>query len=183
MYFGVAHLTHQNHVGILPQDAAQGTGEVECILTHFNLFNDGFPVRMQVLDGILDGDDVIVAGAVYQIYQRRQCGAFSAACGPGNEDKSLPRLGEAAQTLRQMQRFKRRNFLRQQPNASRKRASLKMKICSKTADAGAAEAQVGEPVALQFLALRRRHQWQEQIPRAFRAEWGTEGVRQRTADA
>ena len=69
-----------------------------------------------------------------------------------------------------MQGFERRNLFGQQPDAARDGPALEVNVRAETADALAAEAQIHGFVALQFLALRGRHQGQQQISRALGGE-------------
>ena len=148
---GIAHFTHQNHVGILPQNAAQRTGEIRRILADLDLLDDGLAVGMHILDGIFDGHHVIVTRAVDQIDQRGQRGAFPAAGRSRHQNQTLAGFRQTPQRRRQMQRFERRNLFRQQADAARDGAALEMNVGAETPDAFAAEAEVHGLVALQFL--------------------------------
>ena len=64
----VAHFTHQNHLGRLPQRGAQGQRERRCVAVQFALVHRGFLVIVQKFDGILDGENVN--------------GALGRSCGP-----------------------------------------------------------------------------------------------------
>ena len=180
---GIAHLAHQNDIGILPQDAAQRAGEVGRILADFDLLDDGFAVGMHVLDGIFDGHDVIVTRVVDQIDQRGERGAFPASGRSRDQNQTLAGFRKTPQSRRQVQRFERRNFFRQQADAARDGAALVVNVGAETPDAVAAEAEVDGLVAAEFLRLRGGHQRQQQIARSFGGERRTGGMRKRAADA
>jgi hypothetical protein len=56
----VTHLADQHHVRVLPQRGAQGVGEGVGVGVQLALVHHALLVGVQVLDGILDGDDVLV---------------------------------------------------------------------------------------------------------------------------
>ena len=58
--FEVAHFANENHVGILAQSGAQRGGEVCGVHLDFALIDEAALIAMQELDGVLDGDDVLV---------------------------------------------------------------------------------------------------------------------------
>ena len=66
---GVAHFAHQNHVGILPQNAAERTREIRRVLPHFDLLDDRLPVGMDKLNRVFDRHHMIVAVGVDQIHE------------------------------------------------------------------------------------------------------------------
>ena len=60
----VAHLPHQDDVGVLAQAGAQRGGERRRVGAHLDLLDEALAAGVLVLDGVLDGDDV----------RRRACG-------------------------------------------------------------------------------------------------------------
>ena len=60
----VPYLAHEDHVGVLAHGGAQRGGEVLRVEPDLTLVDDRLTVPMEDLDGILDGEDVALAGAV-----------------------------------------------------------------------------------------------------------------------
>jgi hypothetical protein len=54
----VAHLAHQNHVGIFTQGGAQAVGKAHGVAAHLALVDHAFLVLVQILNGVLQGDNV-----------------------------------------------------------------------------------------------------------------------------
>ncbi len=181
--FAIAHLAHQDDVGILAQNAAQRAGEIRSVGADLDLLDDGIAVGVHVLDRVLDGDDVIAAMGVDQVHQRGQRRALSAARGAGDQDQALSRLRQAAQDRRQVQRFERRDLFRKQPEAARDGPALIVNVGTEAADAFAAETQIRGSVALQILSLRRSHQREQQTPRFLGAQRRAAGGREDASDA
>jgi hypothetical protein len=75
--FVVAHFADQNHFRRLAQSCAQRGRKIFRVVTHFALVDSRILVRVQVLDGILNGDDVIMFGLVNDIDDRCQRGTFA----------------------------------------------------------------------------------------------------------
>ena len=56
----VAHFADQNHVGVLPQGAADGFGEARHVDAHFALIDRRFLVVVIKLDRVFNRDDVMI---------------------------------------------------------------------------------------------------------------------------
>jgi endonuclease/exonuclease/phosphatase (EEP) superfamily protein YafD len=56
--FQIAHLSHQDHVGVFAHRGPQGRGKRKGILTNFPLVDQAAAVTVNVLDGIFEGNDV-----------------------------------------------------------------------------------------------------------------------------
>ena len=80
--FTVAHLTHQDDFGRLPHRRAQGVPEAGRIAVQFPLMHGGALVVVQELDGIFNGDDVVIFLAIDAIEQDRQSGRLARSGGP-----------------------------------------------------------------------------------------------------
>ena len=87
--FEVAQLAEDDDVGGLPQDGAQGGMPGGGIGADFALFDDGFFVAVDELDGVFDGDDVGGAGLVDVFDDGGEGGGFSGAGGAGDEDQAV----------------------------------------------------------------------------------------------
>ena len=126
--FRVAHFTHQNDIGILPQNAAQRVNEIGRIAAHLYLFDDRLRVRVVIFNRIFNRDNVESAALVDQFDKRRQRGRLAASGGTGDQNQTLPALQQFPQCRRKMQRLERRNTRRKQANAGGHRASLEVQI-------------------------------------------------------
>ncbi len=171
----IAHFPDQNHIRILPQDAPQRSRKIGRIPAHLDLLDDGLPVRVQKFNRVFNGHHVIATMRIHQIHQRGQRRTFAAAGGSRHQNQSLPRFRQTVQQRRQVQRFQRRDTLRQQPETPGQCSPLIMDIGPKAADALPLEAQVHRPVALQFLRLRRSQQRQQQTARVLGFQCRTAG--------
>src|SRR5512132_2219113 len=66
----VAHLADEDHVGVLAQRGAKPFGERRRVLADLALVDDARAVVVQELDRVLDGEDVLVPGAVDVVEKR-----------------------------------------------------------------------------------------------------------------
>ena len=69
---GIAHLADHENVGRLPHRGPKSGGKVRCVDADLDLLDEPALVRVLVLDGIFDGDDVPGVAAVDGIDQRGQ---------------------------------------------------------------------------------------------------------------
>ena len=90
----VAHFTQQNNVGGLPQSAAQRIGIAVGVVAHFTLADDALLVGMQILDGVLDGDDVAFAGGGDAVDDTGKRSGFSASSRAGHQHQALLFVGK-----------------------------------------------------------------------------------------
>ena len=100
--FRIAHLSHQNHVRTLAQNASNRACKIGRIPAHFDLLDDGLPIRVQKLNRILNGDHMIVAIGVDQIEQGGQRRTFTASRGSRHQNQSLPSFRQPAKEWRQV---------------------------------------------------------------------------------
>src|ERR1017187_5094797 len=102
------------------------------------------------------------AAGIDDIDERCERGRLAAAGGSREQNQALAAFGELGERRRQVQRFKRRNLRRQEPDAGRQRAALVMHVDAEAADAVAEETEIERLDALQFVELgrfeQRRHQ-------------------------
>src|SRR6266581_9730635 len=86
--FEVAHFADQNHVGVLTQSGAQGSGEVRGVHFDFALVDEALLVAVQELDGVFDSDQVVGAVGVDAVDHGRQGGGLTGTGGSGDEDQA-----------------------------------------------------------------------------------------------
>ena len=71
----ISHLTHQNHVRVLPQCGAQGGGEAAGVFVQLALVHQAFVALVHEFDRVFDREDEFAAGVIDVIQQSRQgCG-------------------------------------------------------------------------------------------------------------
>ena len=80
----VPHLTHQNHVGVLPQDMLQRLGKGAGIAAQLPLGYGTLNRRVNVLNGVFNGDYVAAFIMVQMVNHGRLRGALAAAGRPGD---------------------------------------------------------------------------------------------------
>jgi hypothetical protein len=97
----IAKLTHQHDVGILAQRGAKRARERPGMHADLSLGDQALLALMHELDRILDREDVLSAGRVHQVDQRRERGRLAAAGRAGDEDESLGEVREALDLLAQ----------------------------------------------------------------------------------
>ena len=92
----VAHLADQHHVRVLAQHRAEGVGVGKGVGVELALVDHRRLVRVQVLDGVLDGDDVKGLLGVDLVDHGGEGGRLAAAGWTGDQDQSA---GFVAQRL------------------------------------------------------------------------------------
>ena len=92
----VAHFADEDDVGVFAQGCAQGGGEGARVAVDFALVDDALGRGVDEFDGVLDGDDVLVARAVDVVDHRREGGGLARASGAGDDDEALGEEAEAA---------------------------------------------------------------------------------------
>ena len=102
--FAVAHLADQNDFRRLPQGGAQGVSEAGRVAMQFALVNGGAFVVVQELDGIFDGDDVIVLLAIDAVEEHGQGGGLARSGRAGDEDDAIAKLGDIGEVRGQAER-------------------------------------------------------------------------------
>ena len=99
----VAHFAHQDDVRVLPECRPQRQGEGIRIRADLALVDDGFPVLVEELDGVLDGDHVAVPVGVDVVDHGCQRRGFTGTGGAGDQDQAFPFLADLLEDLRQVQ--------------------------------------------------------------------------------
>ena len=101
--FQVADFADQHDIRVLAQDVFQGLGEAGRIGAHFALVDERILMRVQIFDGVFDGDDVGVALGVHQVDHRGQGGGFTRTRGAGDEDQAARTARQVGHHFRQAQ--------------------------------------------------------------------------------
>ena len=108
----VAQFADEDHVRVFAQRRSQRRGEALGVAPHLSLSHQALAARMQELDGLFDGENVLPAAAVDVVHHRRQRGALAAAGGAGDQHQALAGVGDALEHLPHAQFFKARHPLR-----------------------------------------------------------------------
>ena len=99
----VAQLTHQDHVGILPQGTAQRLGEAGHVDADLALVDRRLLVGVIELDRVLDRDDVVIEVLVQVVDHAGQRGALARAGRPGDQKQTAGPLNQSHAGRRQAQ--------------------------------------------------------------------------------
>ena len=94
MVSGVAHLAHEDHVGVFTQCRTQGVGEAVGVLVQLALVDEGFFTLVDELDRVFDGEDVCGLGFVDVVDHRRQRGRFTGTCRAGYQHQAARVVGD-----------------------------------------------------------------------------------------
>ena len=150
----VAHLSDQDHVGILPEDPAERAPEGRRVDLDLALLDATQLVGVHVLDGILDRDDVLGRCLVDQIDHRRQRRRFAAAGWtrdqhqPPRPERQLRRMGGKTEFL------ERRNRARQHAQRERQVTALVIERTTKARESFDLEREVSVPRLFQLADSR-----------------------------
>ena len=90
----IPHLPQEDDIGGLTKGGAQGPHIAHRIPRHLALGDDAILVPVQIFDGVFDGDDMGVAGAVELIDHAGEGGGFTAASRAGDEHQAFCSLVE-----------------------------------------------------------------------------------------
>src|SRR5215211_4812404 len=97
----VAHLAHEYHVGVLPQDMLEGLGEALGILVDLALVYDALLVLVQELYRVLNAHDVLVPGLVDLVDHGGEGGRFAASRRARDQNEPTRLLGKFLYGFRQ----------------------------------------------------------------------------------
>jgi hypothetical protein len=132
----VAHLTDQDHVGVLAQDAAQRALEGHGVHADLALVDDRLLVEVQELQRVLDGHDVAPARAVDVVDHRGQGRGLARAGGAGEQHDPALLLGQRADDRRQRQLVDGLDRDGDGADDQRDRAALAEGVAAKAREAG-----------------------------------------------
>src|ERR1043165_5510554 len=107
----VAHLADEDDLRGLPQRGAQREREGLRVRADLALVHGRLEMLVHVLDGVLDGDDVIRVVAVDLVDERGQRGGLAGAGRPGDEDDAVLELADVVELVRQSELLQRRHAL------------------------------------------------------------------------
>ena len=110
--FQVAHLPDQDDVRILAERGAEGLGEAQRVLADLALADHALVVLVDVLDGILDGEDVVVPAAVHEADHGGQRRGLPGAGDAGDQDHAAPLHAQPLEHLGEIQVLEGRVALR-----------------------------------------------------------------------
>ncbi len=99
----VANLANQDHIGRRAHHAAQGAGVGLGVEPDLALVHDRAFVRVQELDRVLDGDDVVGGVLVAVVDHRRQAGGLARTGGAHHEHEAALEHDEIGEGLGQAQ--------------------------------------------------------------------------------
>ena len=154
----VAHLAHQEDVGVLAECRPQGTLEGGAVGPDLSLRDGGEAVLVDVLDGVLDGQDVHRTRLVDAVDDRGQGGRLSGAGRAGQEHKAPGQTGEPFGHGRQPELLEGRDVGRDHAEGKSGLTLLGKRAATKTGPVQPAEREVHVLILFEggFL-LRREH--------------------------
>ena len=120
----IRNFPQHDHVRALAQSGMQRPGKGAGIRAHLPLADDAASVGMQVFDGIFDGDDVAVPGAVDPVYHAGQGGGFAAACRAGDQHDARFQVAKFHHFFRNADLFWIRHAVTHHPQHRRQRTPL-----------------------------------------------------------
>ena len=106
-------------------------------------------VIVQKLDGVFDGDDVVIFFAIDGVQQHRQRGRFARSRRAGHQHNSIPQLRDVGQGLGQAQGSEIGDFGGNDAHHDRAASPLNENIDAKTRQAGQSKRNIAGPVLAQ----------------------------------
>ena len=97
--FQVPQLADQDNVRVFPQCGAQGFVEAQGVTMHFPLVQQALLGFVYEFDGVLDGEDVLIAAVVDVVDHRRQGGGLTGACWARNQHQTSWHRGDVLEHL------------------------------------------------------------------------------------
>src|SRR5215211_5127185 len=161
----VAHLAHEYHVGVLPEDVLEGLGEALGILIDLALVDDALLVFVQELNRVLHAHDVLVPSSIDLVDHGGEGGRFAASRRACNKDEPTRLLGKFLYGLWQPQLADTLYLAWDGTESRANSAPLEVDV---DPEAGAARQRVTEaelPLVLQSLALVVREEVIDQVAR------------------
>src|SRR5215208_3528586 len=149
----VAHLAHEYHVGVLPQDMLESLGEALGILVDLALVYDALLVFVQKLYGVLNAHDVLVPGLVYLVDHGGEGGRFAASRWACNKDEPTRLLGKFLYGLWQPELADALYLAGDGTESRANSASLEVDVDPEAGDPRQRVAEIELPLVLQSLAL------------------------------
>ena len=128
----VPHFPQQDHVRRLPQASPQGGQVIHRVDGNLPLADDAPLIPVEVLDGVLQGDDVGLPGAVDAVDDAGLGGGFAAAGGTGDQHHSGRDIRQIHDQGGDPDGLPVRNVEGYQPNDQSHRAALPVGIYPET---------------------------------------------------
>ena len=138
----IPHLADEDHVRVFPEDGPETVGIGAGVRADLPLVDDAAVGGVDVLDGVLQGDDVAGAGVVDAVQQRGQGGGFARARLAGDEDDAAAVGGEIGHHRGQGQLLQRGDMVGQQTDGGGDAALLAEQVDTGAGDAGEGTGQV-----------------------------------------
>ena len=138
----IAHLADQDDVRIFPQRRPQGVGETRRVAANLPLGDQTAARRVNELDGVFDGEDVLPPRGVDVIHERRQRGALARPRGARDQHQAVRRIGDAAKDRPHPQRRHVRHFERQRAERRARPAVVPIGVDAIAPDVRQLEAEV-----------------------------------------
>ena len=154
----VAHLADQDDIGILAEAAAQTAGEAHDVHADLPLADGALLVLVEVLDGVLDGDDVLPPEGVDVVDHGREAGRLAASRRPRHEDEASLVEGDLLQDLREEQLADGLDLEGDDAQGDGQRTPLVVDAAAEAPEPGQAVGQVDVEVLGQPLPLEIGHQ-------------------------
>ncbi len=152
----VAHLADEDHVGVLAKRGAESLGEARRVDADLALVDDAALVTVHELDGILDRQDVLGAGAVHLVDQRGERRRLPRAGRAGHEDEAARLLGERVERRREAELLERLDRLRDESEGRADGAALEVDVDAEAGQTRHAVREVELPLDLEILLLLAR---------------------------
>ena len=165
----VAHLADEDHVGVLAQRGAQAVGERRRVLADLALVDDARPVVVQELDRVLDGEDVLVPGAVDVVEERGEGRRLAGAGRAGDEHEAARLVREVVQARREAELLESLDLVRDEPEGGADGRALKVGVDAEAREAGNRVGEVDLPARLEGLLLLGREDPVDERPDLARA--------------
>ena len=124
----VPELADEDDIGVLTQSAAEGVREPVRVRADLPLVHHRPAVAVEVLDGVLDGENVAGAALVDMVDHAGQSGGLARARLPGHEDEPAVPGGQVQDNLRQAQVLNRRDLRWDGPQGRGDRAALHVDV-------------------------------------------------------
>ena len=166
----VAHLADEDHVGVLAERSLQRFREARRVGTDLALVDDAALVAVHELDRVLDRENVVAAGAVDLVDDRRERRRLTGTGRPGDENETARILGEAVQDVREVQLLERLDLLRNEPERRSDRFALVVDVDAEAREARHRVREVELTLQLEVLLLLAREDAIEERARVVRGE-------------
>src|SRR5882724_2954285 len=166
----VAHLAHEDHVGVLAESGTQSLAEARCIGPDLALVDDAAFVAVQKLDRVLDREDVLRAVPVDLVDDGGERRRLTGAGRAGDEDEATWLLGQLVQGRRDAELLQGLDLGGDKPKSRPDRLPLEIDVDTEARQAGNRVREIELPLDLEILLLLAREDAVEQLLRPLRRE-------------